>query len=94
MVSERVDGEALMWMLHCDKVSKYISDSMDRKLTFWQRAGVRMHLMMCKHCARFERQLKVIRKESRKDVESYPQERLDESVKENIKQLLKDKDSS
>ena len=80
-----------MWMLHCDKVTKHVSDSMDRDLSLWQRLGVRMHLLMCKHCAQFAKQLQLIRKMSRKGVDDYPQEQLDESVKNNIKKLLEDK---
>ena len=82
-----------MWMLHCDKVSKHISDSMDKKLTLWQRAGVRIHLMMCSHCARFSRQLQRVRQMSRDGAENYPKEKLDESVKEDIKQLLRENSS-
>ena len=83
-----------MWMLHCDKVSKYVSDSMDRKLSIWQRLGVRMHLLMCGHCARFTQQLLLIRRLSRKEVDDYPQQPLDEAVKNNIKNLLKKKNHS
>lgn len=82
-----------MWMLHCDKVSRYVSDSMDRDLSLWQRLGVRMHLLMCSHCTRFEEQLQLIRRMSRKEVDDYPREQLDESVKNTIKKLLKKKNS-
>lgn len=83
-----------MWMLHCDKVSKYVSDSMDRDLSFWQKMGVRMHVLMCSHCARFTEQLHLIRKLSRSGVDSCPQEKLDESVKERIKKHLAKESSS
>jgi len=57
-----------MWVLHCDKVSKFVSESMDRDLSFTERMSVRVHLLMCRHCARFAKQLEhmrsVIRKES------------------------------
>ena len=77
-----------MWMLHCDKVSKYVSDSMDRELSFWQKIGVRMHLFMCSHCARVTKQLQLIRRMSRSDENSFPQHQLEQSVKNKIKKEL------
>lgn len=77
-----------MWMFHCDKVSKYVSDSMDRDLSFWQKAGVRMHLVMCRHCARVTKQLHLIRRMSRSGENNCPQHQLDESVKKRINKQL------
>ena len=39
-----------------------MSESIDRKLPFHQRIGIRIHLLMCKFCLRYERQLKFLRK--------------------------------
>ena len=38
---------------------------MDVELPFYQRMAVRMHLLMCRYCARFYRQLIMLRKMSR-----------------------------
>lgn len=35
---------------------------MDTKLPFRHRMAIRVHLMMCRYCARFRRQLLLIRK--------------------------------
>jgi predicted anti-sigma-YlaC factor YlaD len=78
-----------MWMLHCDMVSKYVSDSMDRKLSLGQKIGVRMHLFMCSHCARVAKQLQLIRRMSRTEETSCPQHQLDDSVKKEIKEQLR-----
>ena len=40
------------WMFNCKDVSQLISESMDRSLPFYQRVLLRMHLLMCKYCAR------------------------------------------
>ncbi|MFT5697961.1 MAG: hypothetical protein ACI8ZB_000815 [Desulforhopalus sp.] len=80
-----------MWMLHCDKVSKYVSESMDRNLSFGQRLGVRFHLLMCSHCARFAKQLHLIRSLVRSEGHNYPQHSLREDVKNNIKKRLQEK---
>lgn len=80
-----------MWMLHCDKVSKVVSESMDRDLSFTKRLGVRIHLLMCHHCRRFAKQLKHMRETIRKEGQNYPQEKLDEDVKVEMKKRLRQK---
>jgi hypothetical protein len=48
-------------MLSCKDVTRLLSDSMDRSLPIGKRIGVRLHLLICKFCARYERQLHLIR---------------------------------
>jgi hypothetical protein len=48
-------------MFSCKDVSRLISESMDRSLPFYQRALMRMHLLMCEYCARCKAQFDVIR---------------------------------
>lgn len=48
-------------MLSCKDVTKLLSESMDRSLPLGKRIGVRLHLIICKWCARYERQLLLIR---------------------------------
>ncbi len=50
------------WMMNCRKVSRMVSDSMDRKLSLYQRLGIRMHLLMCRYCYRYYKQLFFLRK--------------------------------
>ena len=38
-----------------------VSESMDRELPFYQRVLLRMHLLMCKYCARCREQFEAIR---------------------------------
>jgi hypothetical protein len=52
-------------MLNCKEVTHLVSESLDRKLPFHQRVGIRIHLLMCKLCSRYEQQLLFIRKVSR-----------------------------
>jgi hypothetical protein len=56
------------WMFSCKDVSKKVSASMDRTLPFYQRMFIRIHLMMCKYCSRFRRQLMILRKMSRIEI--------------------------
>jgi len=46
----------------CSEISRLVSDSMDRKLSLYQRLGIRIHLMMCRYCARYRNQLFFLRK--------------------------------
>lgn len=49
------------WMFKCDEVSRLVSESMDRHVTFKERLGIRTHLMMCRLCRRHKNQLQFIR---------------------------------
>lgn len=45
----------------CEEASQRVSAAMDGRLSLGQRVGVRLHLMICKFCHRFEEQLRLIR---------------------------------
>jgi anti-sigma factor RsiW len=45
-------------MMSCRDVAALANDHVDGLLTRRQRLGVRLHLMMCKHCRRAIRQLR------------------------------------
>ena len=49
------------WMGNCKKVTRMVSESMDRKLPLHQRMGIRVHLFMCKFCSRYRKQLLILR---------------------------------
>jgi hypothetical protein len=53
------------WMFRCKDVSQKISLSMDTSLPLGHRLAVRFHLMMCRYCARFRRQMLKLRTLSR-----------------------------
>lgn len=52
-------------MFNCKEVSHKVSESLDRKLPLLERMMIRMHLMMCRYCARFHRQLRWVRSMAR-----------------------------
>jgi len=52
-------------MLSCKEVSLLVSQSYDAKLTWRQRLGVRLHLLVCEACRRFERQMQFLRRAGR-----------------------------
>jgi hypothetical protein len=81
------------WMSNCNDVSQRVSESMDRVLPFHQQMMIRMHLLMCKYCARFRDQLLLIRKAIRTEEDPDEDLRSSESSfsepRERIKQTLR-----
>ena len=81
-------------MLHCREISKLVSESMERDLPLGQRLGVRMHLMMCRMCSGFARQVRLLRRAARENPErlgpdeSAPVAKLPEATRERIKAAL------
>lgn len=49
------------WLFNCSDISDLVSRSMDEDLPLPRRAGIKFHLMMCRYCARYARQLGIIR---------------------------------
>ena len=47
-------------MLSCKEIANLASQSLDTKLTMRQRLGMRLHLMMCKFCSNYTKNLKFI----------------------------------
>jgi len=52
------------WMFRCKDVSQKVSRAMDTRLPFPERIAVEIHLLMCRYCARFRSQLRLLRKMS------------------------------
>jgi hypothetical protein len=82
-------------MLSCKDVTRLISESMDRSLPLGKRIGVRIHLLMCQLCARYEQQLLLIRETVRRlaaaeeQPEGPPEETLSEEARARIMKSLR-----
>lgn len=48
-------------MITCEEASRLISESMDHKPSLWERINLKMHLMLCKVCPTYMRQLHLLR---------------------------------
>jgi hypothetical protein len=48
-------------MLSCREVTELLSQAQERPLGFFEHAGVRLHLLICRGCTNFRRQLDFIR---------------------------------
>ncbi len=85
-------------MLRCREISKLVSESMDRELPLRRRLEVRMHLMMCRMCAGFARQVRLLRRAARENPErlvpdeSAPEAKLSDHARLRIKAALESPD--
>lgn len=48
-------------MMKCQEVATLLDMEQVAEASFWTRIAVRLHLMMCRNCRRFERQLRQLR---------------------------------
>jgi len=48
-------------MLSCKQASQFVSQSLERKLSYRQRFALFLHLTMCDACKLFSRQLELLR---------------------------------
>ena len=49
-------------MLSCKDVTKLVSENLDRDLSLWRRIGLRLHVVMCKGCSAYRRQIESLNK--------------------------------
>ena len=49
-------------LISCKEASRLISQMQDSDLPFGQRLRVRVHLLFCKACTQFERQIRFLRR--------------------------------
>jgi hypothetical protein len=81
-------------MLSCKDVTRLLSESMDASLPVGKRIGVRFHLLICGFCARYKRQLLLIRETARRlaEIEDPPfladGETLSAEARERIRKTL------
>jgi putative zinc finger protein len=54
-------------MPSCEEASRLVSEAKDRPLSAGERWKMRFHLAMCRHCGRFEEQLRMLDEAIRKD---------------------------
>ena len=81
------------WMFNCKEVTRRVSESMDHRLPLYQRMLIRMHLLICRYCARFRRQIMFLRElcRSRQPDELFPDASvvMPPDVRDRIRQVLK-----
>lgn len=77
-------------MFNCREVSRLVSESLDRELSLPQRLGIRFHLLMCRYCTRFARQLEKVRNLVRAvEADAVPPVNMDDKTKVRLKEYLR-----
>jgi hypothetical protein len=51
--------------MNCKDVTHLLSEAQDRQLTLAERMSLEMHLVICKGCANFKKQMSFLRKACR-----------------------------
>ncbi len=64
-------------MMNCKEVSRLLSESMERKLSCWERVGLWFHLSMCRLCKGFSKDLQQLREAARRHAEDVENEARD-----------------
>jgi hypothetical protein len=80
-------------MLNCRQATRLISQSMDGKLPWHRRLGMRIHLLYCVWCQRYAAQLKFLRtaaKELSPEDSSSASPKLSDQAKQQMRERLRD----
>jgi len=81
-------------MFNCKKISEMVSQSMDRQFPLHHRILITAHLLMCRYCNRFKKQLLLLRiavgLEETREVDIGPSPSLSTESRERIKQAMQD----
>ena len=79
----------------CKQASRLQSEALDHRLPFPQRVGLRIHLLLCKWCRRYGKQIRFLRDAAHEHpdalVEPDPQ-KLPDAARERMKQRLRAKE--
>lgn len=73
-ISDFMMGIMARFLPTCEQVSEKLSRSMDQKLSFRERFGIRIHLLGCELCRRYEKQLFAMERILRRYADRYEKE--------------------
>ena len=79
-------------MITCKQASQFISNSLDRPLTLRERLTLKLHLLLCKYCKRFNQQLIAVHiaiKQSIASIENDQSITMPTAAKERLAALVK-----
>ncbi len=77
-------------MLNCKQASELASQAMDEKLPFRERMALKLHLLLCRSCTNFTRQLAFLREASHR-FGTHHDLHLSDEARQRIVNTLKDK---
>lgn len=69
-------------MMSCSEITEQVTAYLDRRMPLSQRMAFRMHIMMCRHCRRYLRQMRAtVALTGKMPVEPVPDEVRDDLVR-------------
>jgi hypothetical protein len=80
-------------MLNCRQVTRLLSQSMEVRLPWYQRVGVRFHLLYCVWCRRYASQVQFLRKAAKglaMETQNASASTLSPDAKEQMRQRLEE----
>lgn len=78
------------WMISCDDATRLMAYREEKRMGLSTWLKLRVHTFLCVFCRRFEKQMKLLRRESR---HLHSSEELKPEAREKIRNLLREKDS-
>jgi hypothetical protein len=80
-------------MLNCKQVTRLVSQAMDAKLPWYQRLGIRLHLLYCVWCRRYTAQLRFLQRAAREmagESADFSDSKLSSEAKAQMRKRLQD----
>lgn len=78
-------------MLSCRDTTRLASESLDHRLTLWQRMQVAMHMMMCGPCRRARRLMQSLRDVfGRLNTDDFQQLSMEQSLTPDVRERIKE----
>jgi hypothetical protein len=87
----------LLSFINCKEASQIASDAQERPLSLGEKINVYLHLLICKPCVNFNKQLKFMRKataSANDQVSIKPDTGMSDNTRERIRQQLNQKKTS
>ena len=74
----------------CRQVSRLQSDLLDQPLSLPRRFGLRLHLLVCKWCRRYGKQIRFLHEAAHEHADELAKEAAEEAYKETYNEAYKD----
>lgn len=85
-----MEGLAAKILLTCKKAAELVERKQNKRISFKENIQLKLHLWICKACAVYEKQSKIIQNLLQKVVQKSSTEKLSEESKKKILESLKD----
>lgn len=78
-------------MYTCKEVTQLVLEKYERRLSWRERLGIRIHYLICDACRRFEQQMQFLRKAARRYAERHETAQQDAALTPGAKERIRDK---